>query len=122
MKSIFEKTRVLSTVCCTLFTCGVSGAATVNDFAVMLTATVSTEPAEIHLHWPGDPNATGYLISRKLLEDATWTSLATIGGSETWYPDRSVQAGVGYEYQVIKNTAAGYTGYGYIYAGNRIPV
>jgi len=95
---------------------------TARDFGVLLTATIADNPAEIQLHWAGDQNAKTYQISRKLLSESTWNSLAVVGGGDTAWSDRNVRPGIGYEYQVIKTTTFDYTGYGYIYAGMRLPL
>jgi hypothetical protein len=92
------------------------------DFAVRLTATIASAPAEIRLHWVPDSNAKSYTVSRKLLEGPTWNLVATLGGEANEYADQNIQANTGYEYQVIKNTNLGYTGYGYIYSGLQLPV
>lgn len=91
-------------------------------YAVELTVEVRNDPSEIVLHWRGDPNARGYTINRKERISNGWAKVGTAAGHETWFIDANVTKGVGYEYQVVKEGALNYTGYGYIYAGIEVPL
>lgn len=93
------------------------------DYAVLVSATVQSSPAQIRLTWPQDTFAipASYVISRKSPTATVWTSLATLSGTETNYLDANVAVGTQYEYQVQK-TAAGYSGYGYVLAGIEAPL
>lgn len=84
--------------------------------AVMVSATVQSQPPRITLTWPYDSSATNYTIRRKALESLTWGSSLVLAGNTTSYADSSVSVGVGYEYEVSKSTA-GRGGVGYIYSG-----
>lgn len=87
---------------------------TPHDHSVELTATVSDSPAQITLQWQPDANASSYRLYRKILGEETWREMTAIGSRFTSWTDGSVSVGLPYEYQVIKTTALGYTGYGYI--------
>ena len=93
------------------------------DYAVLVSATVQSDPATITLSWAQDSSAvpTSYEIARKLADVKTWTVLATLSGNETSYTDESALPNTKYEYQV-KKAASGYTGYGYVMAGIEIPL
>jgi hypothetical protein len=92
---------------------------TVHDYCVELTASISENPAQITLQWLPNADANMYQISRKTLGEMAWTRLAEVDASQTSWTDTSAVTGVAYEYQVIKPTSAGYTGYGYICAAIR---
>jgi hypothetical protein len=92
-------------------------------FTVEVSATVQTSPARIALQWPADAKATSYLVSRKALNDAAWTQVASLTGGATGFNDSNVAIGSAFEYQILKQTSAGYTGSGYIYSGiNLAPI
>lgn len=90
------------------------------DYAVQLRAQVDNDRAPIVLSWTPDANATGYRISRKTGAGG-WQLAGEVGGQANSWADPNVSAGTVYEYQVIKNTWAGYRGTGYIAAGWRVP-
>jgi len=56
---------------------------------------------------------------RPILED--WGKGIVLPGSATSFVDADVEPGAAYEYQVVKNTPQ-YNGYGYIYAGLKVPL
>jgi hypothetical protein len=91
-------------------------------YAVEVSATVQTAPAQIQLSWPSDPNATGYTVSRKTLTATSWTTLTSLPGTATSYSDGNVLMGGAYEYSLNKSTSVGYTGTGYIYVGINAPM
>jgi hypothetical protein len=85
-----------------------------HDYSVELTAQVAQDPARIQLNWQADANATSYTVSRKLLSENSFATLANLpAGALTW-TDGAVSPGVVYEYQVVKQTSTGQVGYGYI--------
>jgi hypothetical protein len=90
------------------------------DFAVELTCTLLPQRPRITLNWRGDQYARSYVIKRKLRNEGQWTQIGTAAGHETWFIDTQVEIGAAYEYMVIKEGTLGYTGYGYIYAGNNL--
>jgi hypothetical protein len=94
----------------------------VRDYAVEIQAVLSENPPQIILKWPAVSDSTSYKISRKRLNDSSWTEMGTISGDQNSVTDGSVSVGSAFEYQIIRNTSAGYTGYGYIYAGLKVPV
>ncbi len=96
-------------------------AASVSDYAVRVSATVHTNPPRITLSWPGDPNATGYTLYRKLRDARKWVAVASLGASATSWIDSNVTVGGSYEYWVAKSAGA-YLGDGYIYAGIEAPL
>ena len=93
-----------------------------SDFAVQVSAQVSSSPPQIDLSWPqdssGDPSA--YTISKKLRDATDWAPVITLPGTTTRYSDSAVSLGGAYEYQVQK-IAGGYNGFGYVYAGIEVP-
>jgi hypothetical protein len=92
------------------------------DYAVRVSAVVSTNPVQITLSWPRDPQATNYIIYRKSRDSLSWgSSIATLAGNATTYADNNVSVGSAYDYRVSKR-AAGYIGEGYIYAGINVPL
>src|SRR5688572_22838885 len=93
-----------------------SAQTTANDQSVELTATVSETSPGITLQWQADSNATGYRISRKILGETEWKLMIVMDPVRSGWIDLKVNPGEAYEYQVIKTTNAGYTGYGYICA------
>jgi Bacterial Ig domain len=96
-----------------------------SDYAVRLTATVQTSSPRITLSWPGDPQATGYTLNRKLRDGTSWGSTTSLGTGATSYSDSTAAAGTGYEYRITKTAPTGssnYTAYGYIYAGVNLPL
>ncbi|HYF50381.1 MAG TPA: carbohydrate-binding domain-containing protein [Planctomycetota bacterium] len=85
------------------------------DYAVQVSASVSTSPAKITLSWPSF-GASSYKIYRKSFGSTSWGSvIASLSGSATSWTDTNVSVGGAYEYQVVRS--ANVTGYGYIYAG-----
>jgi hypothetical protein len=92
------------------------------EYAVQLTASIADNPPEIRLAWPGDQNARTYTVRRKLRDEKTWHDISTADGPSTGITDRDVQIGIGYEYQVIKDSSLGIQAYGYIYSGINLPL
>src|SRR5205807_10054136 len=90
-------------------------AVTPYDYAVKVSATVSTSPAQITLSWPSNIDATGYNISRKAVTSSSWTPVANLGSGATGWTDSNVSVGAAYEYQITAPTSDGYTATGYIY-------
>jgi hypothetical protein len=90
------------------------------DHAVMLSAQIQKSPPKITITWAAGANATGYSVAKKAAGSGSWTNLGSTGG--TSFADTGVSVGAAYEYRVIKSTNAGYTGYGYIYAGIDAPL
>lgn len=91
-------------------------------YAVQASATVSKNPAQITLQWPGDANAISYTVSRKAPGTAPWSTVGTLVGTATSFVDQTVAVGGAYEYQIIKNTTVGYRGTGYVLAGIERPL
>jgi hypothetical protein len=96
-------------------------AESVSNFAVQVSATITTNPPQIKFSWPVDPSATGYTVSRKLINDSNWGMAKSLAVTATNYSDTNVVVGGTYEYALSK-TAANYSGYGYIYAGIQAPL
>lgn len=93
------------------------------DYAVLVSVSLQSSPAQITLNWPQDTFGVpaNYIISRKAPEETVWIPLATLSGTETNFVDGNVSASIEYEYQVQK-IATGYVGYGYILAGMETPL
>ncbi len=92
-------------------------------YAVQISAQVQASPPQIALTWLPDQNATKYTIYRKSKDATEWgLPIAEFDGAATNYTDADVQVGTGYEYQIVKKTSLGYTGYGYIYSAIELPM
>lgn len=91
-------------------------------YAVEVSATVQSSPAQINLIWSADANATSYTLSRKAQTGTAWSTIATLAAGASSYSDTAVSANSSYEYQIKKTTTVGYTGYGYILAGINAPL
>lgn len=93
------------------------------DYAVMLSAKISEQPASITIVWQSNANAKSWTIYRKAKNDLYWgKALATLNATDTFYKDANVKVGETFEYQVIKSVKSdAYFGYGYIYAGIKKP-
>ena len=87
----------------------------------MVSAVVSLNPPQIALSWPADPGATGYQVYRKYRDSTSWGSPITLATTATNYTDTNVVFGGAYEYALAKS-AAGYSGYGFIYSGIQVPL
>src|SRR5690606_25392976 len=61
-------------------------------FAVMASATVQENPAQIVLSWPADPDATGYTVNRRTMSSG-WQPVGTLPGSAISYVDSNVVVG-----------------------------
>jgi hypothetical protein len=97
----------------------------VPDYAVQLSALVQTNPAQITLYWPADPNATNYVRYRKTRDATSWGAALALAPNATNYVDSSLSVSAAYEYRISKigwTGSATYTGDGYIYAGISVPV
>ena len=112
----------LTLICTAIFGMAFSAlAVSVSDYAIRLSATVQTNPAQVTLSWPADVAATSCKIYRKLRDDAAWGSPASLSANATNYVDSNVVVGAAYEYQVWR-TPVGYDSYGYIYTGLVVPL
>jgi len=105
--------------------CWTSLALNVADFTVQVGAQVQTNPPQITLTWPADPDATAYTVYRKSRDANSWGAGTALASNATSYVDTNVAVGEAYEYRIVKNAmegSTGYTGYGYIYAGIEAPL
>jgi len=90
------------------------------DRSVLLTASIQESPAKITLNWPSYAAATKYYIYKKGKDESFWlNSPDSVVGTATSYVDTKVSVGVSYEYRVIR--IAPTVGFGYIFAGIKIP-
>src|SRR5262249_37065512 len=95
------------------------------DYAVQLSASVQTNPAQITLSWVHDPQASVYTVYRKSRDASSWGSGTTLQGASSTYADSNVAVGGAYEYRVDKTAVVGgggVAGTGYIYAGIQAPM
>ena len=102
-----------------------ASAQTTPDYAVQASASVQTNPAQITLSWPGDPQATGYTVYRKARDAGSWGTGTALPASATGYTDANVTVGNAYEYRVDKAASVSgvaFTGQGYLYAGILAPL
>lgn len=88
-------------------------------YSVEASASVQTSPPRVTLSWPADPNATAYFISRR--NTAGWVQAASLPGAATQFVDASAALGSRTEYEILKTTARGYNGSGYVLAGINAP-
>jgi hypothetical protein len=85
--------------------------------AVLLSATVQSNPPSITLNWTTVSNTSSLSIYRKLKSSTSWGSvIANPSSSSTSYQDYGVQVGTAYEYKVVR-VSNGVTGTGYIASG-----
>lgn len=93
-------------------------------YAVQTHAEISTSPPQITLRWrPDDYGAKSYTVYRKQRDETSWGApRASLSGDRLAYTDTEVSVGSTYEYQVIKDAALGYKGYGYIFVGIEAPL
>jgi hypothetical protein len=104
--------------------------------ALLLTAEVNMDPPEITLHWQPHPEGLkprGFTIWRKHRDSNSWGD-SGFGGAVTPYatgtgdrdgswtdPDPELQAGVPYEYRVVRHVTGGTGSLGFICAGIDLP-
>jgi hypothetical protein len=113
--------KTISTLLLVLLCCMHASAQNTRDYAVEITATVQSSPAQIALTWRSIPNVTSYKLYRKTKNATAWGSaVATVAAPATSYADAGVAADSAYEYKVEGN-ASNFTAYGYIYAGINLP-
>lgn len=102
---------------CCAFLAGLSLSAQNYDqqLSVPLTATVSAAPPAITLHWQGAPQATGFVIHRKIKTANTFfTLVANPPAGDSVWTDLGIEADKSYEYRVQE---VGTGGVGYINSG-----
>ncbi|MBK9336467.1 MAG: T9SS type A sorting domain-containing protein [Lewinellaceae bacterium] len=87
------------------------------DIVVPITVTMVTNPPAITLSFPATANATATFIGRKQINETAWGFLQ-LPAAATSFTDNNVIAGLGFEYIVIKTSAAAPTQrIGLVYAG-----
>ncbi len=100
-------------------------AQTSKDFSVLVSADVQSSAPKIILNWPVDNISSGYQVFRKTKSATSWgAAIASLPGSATTYTDNAAVEGQAYEYRIIKSFTANniaYNGYGYIFAGAKVP-
>jgi hypothetical protein len=107
----------------TLIQENVHGAELTFVYAVQISAEPQVSPPQITLNWIPDPlGANSYTLYRKAKSDTSWGNGTILSGSTSSYIDTSVAPGMTYEYQIVKSSVIGYTGYGYIYTGINAPL
>lgn len=96
------------------------------DRCVLVTAETRKSPPQIELKWPADSKASSYSIFRKSPAAPSWgDERAGADPKENRYVDGDVQAGITYEYKVVKTGKAGdkeFRGTGYLLAGIEVPL
>ncbi len=93
----------------------------VADHAVALSTTIQRDPPTIRIRWPASPDATQYVVFRKLSTAVAWESGAVLDAAQTEYVDTTARVEASYEYGIVKS-APGYRGYGFIAAGIDLPL
>ncbi len=93
------------------------------DVTIAVTATLSTNPANVTISWP-NPAASTVLVLRHIKGTALnlWTSLLNVtNSSQTAFVDNLVNPGQVYEY-AVQRTVGGVTSYGYAHVAFNTPV
>jgi hypothetical protein len=98
-----------------------SAGQSVTNYAVQMMALVQTNPPSITLSWVADPLVTGYQVYRKLRDDRTWNTIASLSAGATSCVDSNVVVGGAYEYGITSTIGDNY-GEGYVYAGILTPL
>ena len=93
----------------------------VTDFAIQISATVQTNPPQIHHSWIPDPSTTNLSVYRKSRESTDWGEAIPLTNNASSYIDTNVVTGIGYEYRIQKINV-GYFAYGYIYSAIEMPL
>lgn len=91
------------------------------DFAVMASATVSSNPSSIMLRWPADSLATGFSVAVRTSAEEAWREVGQLPGTATSWEHTPVEVGTPYEYRILKTTPV-LRGYSYLFAGIQLPV
>lgn len=91
------------------------------DFAVMASATASSNPPSITLSWPADPLATRFSVAARANPAEQWRTVAQLPGTATSWLHTPVEFGKQYEYRILKTTPL-LNGYGYLAAGIQLPM
>jgi hypothetical protein len=104
------------------------------NYAVQVSATVSSSPPQIVLSWVEDTTETSpgyrpsYTISRKAPTDTAWGAPTPVASGDTTFTDRNVVVGQAYEYDVARTfhdpaaTAADHVAHGYVLSGINVPI
>jgi hypothetical protein len=104
------------------------------NYAVQVSATVSSSPPQIALTWVEDTTETSpdyrpsYTVARKAPSDTNWGAPITIPAGDTSFTDREVVVGQVYEYDVTRNfhdPTAGqpdHVAHGYLTSGINVPI
>jgi hypothetical protein len=126
MQAIANSSRLFQLFFCFIFLIignkKVSAQAKTVDYCVLVTANVQKSPASIGLKWPVNAGALSYNVGRKSKYEKAFTSVATnLPGNSTGYTDNTVQAGVEYEYSVIRSHAGGFNAHGYLSSAIELP-
>jgi autotransporter-associated beta strand protein len=101
-------------------------AQTPRDFAIDLSAAVSTNAPRVTLHWtlrrPG--NIAAQAIHRRLKGEHAWVKQADLATNSITYADDSASTGVEYEYWMERTYSGIYpsTAMGYLSAGVNVPM
>jgi len=105
-----------------LLGCNLSFAQTTEDYAVEITATVQSSPAQITLKWKLlTVDTPTYTIWKKAKTATAWGSpIAVLTSTDSVYADAAVIVDSAYEYK-IQAAGTALISYGYIYAGIKCP-
>ena len=96
--------------------------------SVILEAAIQESPPQIQLTWVADTANLGYTVYRKFKDETSWgDTLANLSSTSTTWTDTSISVGIAYEYRLVKSMPhfveyeGPIKGYGYIYAGIKVP-
>jgi hypothetical protein len=89
-----------------------------DSLSIKAEAVVQATPAQITISWPGDANATNFIVYRKIIGGTTWgTALATLPSTATSYTDNTVSVNTLYDYKIQMTSATAVDRFGYLSSG-----
>jgi hypothetical protein len=89
-----------------------------DSLSIKAEAVVQSSPAQITISWPGDVNATNFIVYRKMKGGSSWgTALATLPSTATTYTDNTVSVNALYDYKIQMTSASAVDRFGYLSSG-----
>src|SRR5687768_3254794 len=112
-------TRIFAAIALTLALTGPAVAQNYGDsLSVKAEAVVQASPAQITISWPGDANASNFVVYRKMKGGTTWGSaVATLPPSATTYTDNTVSVNTLYDYKIQMTSSTAVDRFGYLSSG-----
>lgn len=117
MIKLLNTLRISALVAVFCFYGGQLSAQTMEDFAVMVEATVSSAQPHVTLTWPlRSSGVNSYTVHRRSSDQSNWSMLTQLPASATSFEDQTATLTQPWEYRVTV-LGTNYTGYGYILVG-----